>query len=69
MVENHSLSRETCEALWAKLVKECSFYEKVSQAVRAGAPCHLTDDIKKIEEKFLACAMGPPKQEVLEKTF
>ena len=68
VVQNHSLSKETCEALWAKLVKECNFYEKVSQAVRAGAPFHLTDDIQKIEEKFLARAVGPAKREVLEKS-
>ena len=68
VMQNYTASKENCEALWATLVKDCNIFEKVSQAVRASVPYDLTPDVKKLEEKFLACAIGPAKQEVLEKS-
>lgn len=68
ILKNYSASKENCEALWATLMKDCKIYEKVSQAVRASVPYDLTPDVKKLEEKFLTYAIGPAKEEVLEKS-
>ena len=68
VVENDSASKDACDALWAQLVKECNFYGRLSHAVRTGAPFDLTPDIKKVEEIFLALAVGPAKREVLERS-
>lgn len=64
---NYSKSKQYCEELFGKLVKQFKLKDKVTGAVQSSKPLEIQKEIQAITHHYNEVAVGPAASEVLEK--
>ena len=66
-VRNYAMSKKHCETLWSKLVQSSNIQKKFEDSMVKAVPVDITTDMSELVMKYHLSAIGPAKDEVLEK--